>query len=298
MGRIIRISDSEITEALRGTTRQYLAGNLARPQLLEFIRDERLEIGISDYPEYYSEPAHRHSIATEYQYMISGWTEYMDTETNGIYEFRAGDFYAILPGTSYAQRIKAGTRILFIKVPSVNDKELADITEEQGKWLRERMKTVRTDYYHQADAPQANSMRPAAAVAILNDRREMLMLLRKDNQKWTMPGGTMEYNESLTDCALREVREESGLEVVIKDLIGTYTDPEIRIAYSDGEVRREFTVVYYGEALNSEVILDDESGGYRWVPMDQVPELPLAGSQRRRVLDVIEYLKNGTKRLG
>ena len=298
MGRIIRISSSEITEALRETTRQYLAGNLARPQLLEFIRDERLEIGISNYPDYHYEPAHKHSIATEYQYMISGWTEYMDTETNEICEFRAGDFFAILTGTSYAQRIKAGTRILFIKVPSVNDKELVDITEEQEKWLHEKMKTVRTDYYHQADAPQANSVRPAAAVAILNGRQEMLMLLRKDNQKWTMPGGTMEYNESLTDCALREVREESGLEVVIKDLIGTYTDPEIRIAYSDGEVRREFTVVYYGEALNSEVILDDESGGYRWVPVDQVPDLPLADSQRRRVLDVIEYLKNGTKSLG
>ena len=72
-----------------------------------------------------------HSVATEYQYMISGWTEYMDVETGEVSEFRKGDFYAILPGTAYAQRVKAGTNILFIKTPSINDKQLVDISEEQ-----------------------------------------------------------------------------------------------------------------------------------------------------------------------
>lgn len=298
MGRIVRISNSDIADSLKETTRQYLAGNLSRPQTLEYITDEKLEIGISNYPKYQYEPAHRHSIATEYQYMISGWTEYMDTETNEIHEFKAGDFYAIMPGTSYAQRVKAGTKILFIKVPSVNDKELVNITEQQKEWQQTRMRTIRTDYYHQENAPEINSIRPAAAIAILNDKQEILMLLRKDNHMWTMPGGTMEFGESLASCALREVREESGLDVVIKDMIGTYTDPNVRVAYSDGEVRQEFTIVYYGEAQNSDVVLDDESSKYKWVPINQVLELSLAESQKRRILDVIEYLNHGTKKLG
>lgn len=158
------------------------------------------------------------------------------------------------------------------------------------------MKTVRTDYYYRDDAPFANSIKPAAAVAILNSKHELLMLHRKDNKKWTMPGGTMEFGESLTDCALREVKEESGLDVAIKDIIGTYTDPNIRVAYSDGEVRQEFTIVYYGEALNYTVLLDDESSQFEWVSLDNILELPLADSQRRRINDVIDYLKTGKEK--
>ena len=297
MGKMIRISNADILNALKDTTRQYFTGNLSKPQELPFIRDERVEIGISSYPDFMSEPAHVHKTAAEYQYMISGWTQYMDVDTGEVYEFKKGDFYAIEPGTSYAQRVKAGTNILFIKVPSVNDKELVDLEGEQLAWLKEKMRTVRTDYYHREDAPAANSIKPAAAVAILNPKREILMLHRRDNRKWTMPGGTMEFGESLTQCALREVREESGLEVTIRDIIGTYTDPDIRVAYSDGEVRQEFTIVYYGEASGYDVTIDEESSRYQWVPLNQVMDLPLADSQRRRLKDVMEYLEHGTRKM-
>ncbi len=297
MGKIIKIHNAELAQALKHTTRQYFVGNLSRPQEMMFIRDERLEIGISSYPDFQSEPAHKHTAATEYQYMISGWTEYMDIDSGEVYEFRSGDFYAIGPGTAYSQRVKAGTSILFIKVPSVNDKQLVDISDGQMRWLQEKMRSVRTDYYYKEDAPAANSVRPAAAVAVLNANRELLMLHRRDNKKWTMPGGTLEFGESMTECALREVREESGLDVVIKDIIGTYTDPNIRVAYSDGEVRQEFTVVYFGEAQNYDVSIDEESSQFRWVPLDELHRLPLADSQKRRIEDVLRYLESGTRRM-
>ena len=297
MGKIIKIQNTDLTDALQKTTRQYLVGNLSRPQEITFMKDDRLEIGISRYPDFQSEPAHKHTVAAEYQYMLSGWTEYMDVDSGEVYEFRCGDFYAIEPGTAYSQRVKAGTSILFIKVPSVNDKQLVEISDEQLRWLQEKMRTVRTDYYYRDDAPSANSIRPAAAVAILNSKQELLMLHRRDNKKWTMPGGTLEFGESMTECALREVKEESGLDVVIKDIIGTYTDPNIRVAYSDGEVRQEFTIVYYGEALNYDVSLDDESSQFQWIPLEAAMGLPLAESQKRRMEDVMRYVKDGTRRM-
>lgn len=297
MGNIIKINNDDILSALEYTTRQYFVGDLSKPQQISFIRDERLEVGISSYPNFKSEPAHVHSVAREYQYMISGLTEYMDVETGKVYEFKTGDFYAIEPGTAYSQRVKAGTNILFIKVPSINDKQLVQISDEQLKWLGEKMRTVRTDYYYQEDAPAVNSVKPAAAVAILNSKHQLLMLHRKDNQKWTMPGGTLEFGESMTECALREVKEESGLDVTIKDIIGTYTDPNIRVAYSDGEVRQEFTIVYYGEVSGYNVKLDEESSDFQWVSLDNVLTLPLADSQRRRISDVINYLSSGVRKM-
>lgn len=53
----------------------------------------------------------------------------MDVDTNKVYVFNKGDFYAIEPKTSYSQKVKAGTNILFIKVPSINDKTLVEINE-------------------------------------------------------------------------------------------------------------------------------------------------------------------------
>jgi 8-oxo-dGTP diphosphatase len=97
------------------------------------------------------------------------------------------------------------------------------------------------------------------------------------------------FRESLADCAIREVREETGLLIRITDLIGTYTDPHILIAYSDGEVRQEFTFVYAAEIESGELKIDDESKEAAWVPLSSAVELPLAESQRRRLKDVMEY---------
>src|SRR6516225_2405625 len=119
----------------------------------------------------------------------------------------------------------------------------------------------RRDYFYDPEAPKPNSIRPAAAVALFDSRGNILLLRRKDNDKWTMPGGTLDFGESLTDCASREVREETGLQIRITGLIGTYTDPNILIAYSDGEVRQEFTFVYAAEIESGE---SKEAAGCRF----------------------------------
>jgi 8-oxo-dGTP diphosphatase len=120
----------------------------------------------------------------------------------------------------------------------------------------------------------------------------MLSRPAPDNDKWTMPGGTLDFGESLTDCAIREVLEGTGPQIRITGLIGTYTDPHILIAYSDGEVRQEFTSVYAAETESGELKIDNESKEASWVPLISAVELPLAESQRRRLKDVIEYQKD------
>jgi len=294
MGKIIKIDRGAIRGALEGVRRQYLVGNLKMPQALEHIKSHALEIGISSYKTYTVEPTHMHSLAVEYQYVISGWTKYIDTDTMEEFEFREGDFYAIESGVSYAQKCKAGTEILFIKVPSINDKIIVENSPEVEAWIGQKLSTIRTDYSHQEKMPEANSVRPAAAVAIVKDGC-ILMLKRRDNGKWTMPGGTMEMTESLIDCAIREVKEECSLDVKITDIIGTYTDPDVRIEYSDGEVRREFSVVYFGTINNANVVIDDESSAYQWFPLVKVLELPMAESQKTRINDVISYLNKNIK---
>jgi 8-oxo-dGTP diphosphatase len=90
---------------------------------------------------------------------------------------------------------------------------------------------------------------------------------------------------------MREVRGETGLQIRITGLTGTYTDPHILVAYSDGEVRQEFTFVYAAEIESGVLKIDDESKEAAWTPLSSAVELPLAESQRRRLKDAIEYQK-------
>jgi quercetin dioxygenase-like cupin family protein len=122
-GKFIGINNQSINEALEKTSRQYLVGNLKLPQLIQHIDESDLEIGISYYKEENSyESAHWHPVQKEFQYVLSGRTVYTNVVTGEKYEYKEGDFYAIYPEICYDQVSDAGTKILFIKTPSVNDK--------------------------------------------------------------------------------------------------------------------------------------------------------------------------------
>jgi 8-oxo-dGTP pyrophosphatase MutT (NUDIX family) len=123
------------------------------------------------------------------------------------------------------------------------------------------------------------------------------MLKRKDSGNWTMPGGTLKFGESLPSCAVREVEEESGLKVELTDIIGVYADPNVIVSYSDGEVRQEFTVLYFGTVIETAVSLDEESTAYAWVDLKDALEIQLAASQRKRLEDVLRYWKNGKRKV-
>ena len=109
-----------------------------------------------------------------------------------------------------------------------------------------------------------------------------------------MPDGTMDFGESLVQCAVREVREETGFNIEISGLIGTYTDPDGLIAYSDGEIRQEFALVYAAKIKNGELTIDHESKEAVWVSIADGLSLPLAGSQQRRLQGVARYRESPT----
>ena len=291
MKEFVLIDASDIEESLCDVSREYLVGNLSRPQSLSHIFANELEIGISDYKEFSVEPAHTHSECNEYQYVLSGYTEYLNIDTNKIHKFKKGDFYFIPKGVKYVQKAKAGTRILFIKTPSKNDKLLLESTKEITNFITAKIESARKDYFHNTNAPKANSIRPAAAVAIIKDKF-ILMVQRKDNGKWSLPGGTLEFNETLQQCALREIKEETSLGLKELQLFKIYDDPNAVVEYLDGEVRREFTIVYIAY-LNDDVSvkLDSESKAYAWVKFENLLDLDLADSQRVRIEDLNNYLK-------
>lgn len=134
MSRFITLKKEEIEKAFLGEKRQYFVGDIQREQNLPFLFSQNVEMGLTIYEEYTVETAHRHSVVKEYNYVIDGKTQYLDPDTKEIYEYQAGDFYAVNPGTTYLQKAEAGTKILFVKEPSMNDEEMVDMDEEMTQW--------------------------------------------------------------------------------------------------------------------------------------------------------------------
>jgi 8-oxo-dGTP diphosphatase len=291
------LHSAAIEASLDATTRQYLAGALQRPQTLAPIHDTDVEIGISDYAQHGFEAAHRHARAKEYQYVLRGMTEYQDVDTGEVRRFTRGDFYVIHPGTAYIQRIKRDTRILFIRYPAGNDKQAVEAGAALAAWAREPLRVTRLDLDARTQPATANSLKPAVAVAVFDAGGRLLLVKRRDSGYWAMPGGTMELSDSLESCARREVREEAGIDVVITGMIGTYTDPATIIAYSDGEVRREFSILLAATAADASgeaLIHDDESTDAQWVSLDALARYPMVPAQARRVNDVLAWRTHHT----
>ncbi|MDO5147361.1 MAG: HAD hydrolase family protein [Eubacteriales bacterium] len=128
------IDHESIEKALESSRRQYLTGDLEMPQVLPYIRDSQVECGISDYSSYHWETAHYHTTTTEYGYMISGETKYVDLSSDIEYHFREGDFYMLRKNTPYLQKSQPGCRLLFFKVPGINDKQCVESTEKMNRW--------------------------------------------------------------------------------------------------------------------------------------------------------------------
>jgi ADP-ribose pyrophosphatase YjhB (NUDIX family) len=68
------------------------------------------------------------------------------------------------------------------------------------------------------------------------------MIHRTDNDKYSIPGGGVEVGESISGAVIREVEEETGIDVEVIKLIGVFSEPHHVIAYDDGEVRQEFSI--------------------------------------------------------
>ena len=61
----------------------------------------------------------------------------------------------------------------------------------------------------------------SAAAIVLNDQNEIL-LIKGPRRGWEMPGGQVEEGESLSDAAIRETKEESGIDIEIVKFCGIY----------------------------------------------------------------------------
>ncbi len=149
---------------------------------------------------------------------------------------------------------------------------------------------TRVDYYHDPDAPKANSLVPGASAIVTDDQGRVLLHKRADNDNWALPSGTMNIGERLHETAVRETREETGLQVEVERLVGIYSDPGHVFAYDDGEVRQQFNVCFACRVVGGTLgDSDDEALDVGFFTREEIEQLAVHPSIHLRIKHYYEH---------
>lgn len=93
-----------------------------------------------------------------------------------------------------------------------------------------------------------DSLKAGVAVVILNEQNQVLLQKRADVRLWGIPSGHVEIGETVAEAAIREVKEETNLEVKITKLIGVYSDPDSQVfTYPNGSTVHFITTCFFAE---------------------------------------------------
>jgi 8-oxo-dGTP diphosphatase len=132
---------------------------------------------------------------------------------------------------------------------------------------------------------------PVPTVDIIIELQDgKIVLIRRKNPPpgWALPGGFVDYGESVEAAAVREAQEETGLEVELVEQFHTYSDP-------DRDPRQHtISVVFIGEAAG-EPLGGDDAAEARGFDPGELPE-QMAFDHRQIVSDYLKYKRTGERK--
>lgn len=117
------------------------------------------------------------------------------------------------------------------------------------------------------------SLRHVVVHAVVEKDGALLLVRRAphllEGDKWGLPGGFLDRDESLSDGVLRELREETGWDGQVSALLRINSSPD-----RPGEDRQNVALDFVVTPLRRIGEPDEESSAVEWVPIDRLPPLP------------------------
>lgn len=131
-----------------------------------------------------------------------------------------------------------------------------------------------------------------STVLVFNNKNELLLNLRSDSNDWGIPGGGKEINETLEECAIRELKEETNLDTSDLELVTVLSGKDYYYKYpNDDEVDCVITLYQVKNYTGDLNINDGESKRLEFFSLDNLPKL------ESRAKAIIDKIKNGEIKL-
>lgn len=109
-----------------------------------------------------------------------------------------------------------------------------------------------------------------AIVLIVKDDK-ILFQRRSDNGKWGLVGGLLELDETYEEAAIREAKEETGLDIKLESFLGIFHNHDMM--WSNGDKAHTIAAFFTASVLSGEPRIDEESLELRYFGKDEIPEL-------------------------
>ena len=109
------------------------------------------------------------------------------------------------------------------------------------------------------------------AGVIIEKEGRILCQRRSDNNRWGLIGGILELDETYEEAALREAKEETGLEIRLEAFLGIYHNHHM--VWSNGDQAHTIGAYYSASVVRGEPRIDGESFELRFFSRDEIPPL-------------------------
>lgn len=131
---------------------------------------------------------------------------------------------------------------------------------------------------------------PGVTAVVINDRDEVLLQLRSDTRTWAPPSGGLEPGENLAQCVIREVLEETGIDVMPESIIAVLSGDDFAVTYPNGDQIGVVSCVFRCRPRRESAprVNDDESLDMRYFAPGDLPDNML---QRHRWI-IVKALEN------
>ena len=132
-----------------------------------------------------------------------------------------------------------------------------------------------------------------AVGGITENKEGDILLVKTYNHGWVFPGGQVEEGENLIDALIREIKEESGIDVEVSSLIGIYSNTGKNKGYNGVKVvPTKVMMDYVCTPVGGELCISDENSESLWVAKDKVLDMIEAPAIRERYQAYLDF--NGT----
>ncbi len=127
-----------------------------------------------------------------------------------------------------------------------------------------------------------------ATTLVFNKDNELLLNLRTDTNSWGIPGGSMELYETIEETAVRELKEEAGINAERLELLKVLSGEDYYFEYPNGDKLWTVIVLFKVEKYTGKIkVSDNESNKLNFFPLNNLPNL------ESRAKAIIEKIKNG-----
>ncbi len=122
---------------------------------------------------------------------------------------------------------------------------------------------------------------------VITQNNSVVLIMRKNppfKGSWALPGGFVEYGETVEMAAIRETKEETGLDIELNGIVGVYSDPR---RDPRGHI---ISICFLGHRIGGELVADTDAADIQCMDIDEITETELAFDHQKILEDALELL--------